>query len=382
MPGTTGNTGGISALDYVGTKEMALPITLSRGAPIWATANRGIYSPTVTTVGDALGLVNTMDPDTLTQLQADLYAGHFYSQEYYGKTHPPIRGGEPDDATIAAYTRALRIAARGGQPLDQVIKGGTSITDITGTGDITGGLGGATTVPPTLLGLPSVEDVAMATDTIATKLLGRRATDSEKSMVADAISRVKVGKGEAQQDVKQAKVNAKGQLSFQELSNLWIQAGGDARMAPTMAAIALAESSGHPNSTNPTDNKGKQTSWGLWQISDGTHNEPANWNVPLENAKMAVQKIKDQGLGAWGTYTSGAYKSFLGGGADVAGTLSENPSVPTPGSDTGGFATYTSPPSPEAAAYSMYRQQNAPEVAAHDSTTVYGDMLRLTTGKT
>lgn len=103
-------------------------------------------------------------------------------------------------------------------------------------------------------------------------------------------------------------------LTFSQLEGYWIQAGGAKTLAPLMAAIALAESSGDPNNTNPTDNNGTQTSWGLWQISEGNHNEPApNWNDPLENAKLAVAKYNEQGLGAWGTYTSGAYKKYMQG---------------------------------------------------------------------
>lgn len=107
-------------------------------------------------------------------------------------------------------------------------------------------------------------------------------------------------------------------LSFAQLEGYWIQAGGEKALAPLMAAIALAESGGNPNSTNPTDNNGTQTSWGLWQISLGNHNEPApNWNDPLENAKLAVGKWQEQGLWAWGTYTSGAYKQFLPSGTSI-----------------------------------------------------------------
>lgn len=104
-------------------------------------------------------------------------------------------------------------------------------------------------------------------------------------------------------------------LSYGELESYWIQAGGSSTLAPLMAAVALAESSGNPDSVNRTDNGGTQTSWGLWQISNGDHSEPApNWNDPLENAKLAVGKYKSQGLGAWGTYTSGAYRKYLQGG--------------------------------------------------------------------
>lgn len=102
--------------------------------------------------------------------------------------------------------------------------------------------------------------------------------------------------------------------SYGQLEELWVSAGGSRTMAPLMAAIALAESGGDPAAENPADNGGKQTSWGLWQISDGTHNQPAN-NIldPRVNARQAVAKYQAQGLGAWGTYTSGAYKRYYQG---------------------------------------------------------------------
>lgn len=103
-----------------------------------------------------------------------------------------------------------------------------------------------------------------------------------------------------------------GVLSFAQLESVATQGGFPQSMAPLMAAIALAESSGNPNSTNPTDNNGTQTSWGLWQISLGNHNEPApNWNDPVENARLAYGKWKSQGLKAWGTYDTGIYKKYL-----------------------------------------------------------------------
>ena len=102
-------------------------------------------------------------------------------------------------------------------------------------------------------------------------------------------------------------------LTYSELEGLWIQAGGPKSLAPLMAAIALAESQGHVNALNPNDNGGTQTSVGLWQVSTGTHQFPAAWRTPLGNAREAVVKYHSQGLRAWGTYTSGAYKAFLRG---------------------------------------------------------------------
>lgn len=103
--------------------------------------------------------------------------------------------------------------------------------------------------------------------------------------------------------------------SYSQLESLWDQAGGPSKDAALMAAIAEAESGGNTNALNPNDNGGTQSSFGLWQISTGTHTPPAsNWNNALENAKLAVQKFFSQGLDAWGTYTSGAYKQYLKGG--------------------------------------------------------------------
>ena len=146
-------------------------------------------------------------------------------------------------------------------------------------------------------------------------------------------------------------------LSFQDLENLWLQAGGAPGMAATMAAIALAESGGNPGAANYTDNNGRQTSWGLWQISDGTHNVLSGWNDPLTNARYALQKITTQGLGAWGTYTSGLYKQYLGGNAALA-------TVPT-GQQTGG-ASNANPQVPNAndiPALDAYIRQNYPNEA-------------------
>lgn len=121
--------------------------------------------------------------------------------------------------------------------------------------------------------------------------------------------------------------------SFAQLEGLWVNNGGSPALAPLMAAIALAESSGNPASTNTTDNNGRQTSWGLWQLSDGTHNMPvANILDPNVNAQQAVKKYKSQGLQAWGTYRSGAYRKYM-----QSGVTPSNSGIPT-GSTTGSVA--------------------------------------------
>jgi hypothetical protein len=121
--------------------------------------------------------------------------------------------------------------------------------------------------------------------------------------------------------------------TYGQLEGLWINNGGSTAMAPVMAAIALAESGGNPAAKNSTDNGGTQTSWGLWQLSDGTHNQPvANILDPNVNAAQAVKKSKSQGLTAWGTYTSGAYKKYLQQGVSAV----------TNGLPTGSTSTATS----------------------------------------
>lgn len=133
--------------------------------------------------------------------------------------------------------------------------------------------------------------------------------------------------------------NNNSTYSYAQLESIWHQAAAGTKYdtgwwAALMAAIAEAESSGNPNNVNATDNGGTQSSYGLWQISTGTHAAPsANWNDPVENAKLAIGKLNSQGLKAWGTYTSGAYKKFLS-----YGTTPDNTWSPTLG--PGGIATY------------------------------------------
>jgi Lysozyme like domain len=100
--------------------------------------------------------------------------------------------------------------------------------------------------------------------------------------------------------------------SYGQLKTLWILAGGSASLAPTMAAIALAESGGASNAHNPSGASG------LWQIEIPVNAQyvpggATNVYNPLANARAAVGVERVQGLGAWVTYTSGAYRQYLQG---------------------------------------------------------------------
>jgi hypothetical protein len=126
-------------------------------------------------------------------------------------------------------------------------------------------------------------------------------------------------------------------LTYSQLEGVWIDAGGQRSLAPLMAAIALAESGGNPTAVNATDNGGRQSSFGLWQISTGTHTPPASdWSDPNVNAKLAVGKLQSQGLGAWGTYSSGAFKAFMAMGVPPTSyTSSSSTAVDTAMGETG-----------------------------------------------
>jgi len=105
--------------------------------------------------------------------------------------------------------------------------------------------------------------------------------------------------------------------TYAELEGLWINAGGSPKIAPVMAAIAEAESGGCSAAFNPSG------ATGLWQILGNPF--PGDAYDPATNAKMAVSKYQSQGLDAWVTYTSGAYKAFLNPGT------TPDRGVPSPG---------------------------------------------------
>jgi hypothetical protein len=106
--------------------------------------------------------------------------------------------------------------------------------------------------------------------------------------------------------------------TFRQLEELWLKAGGNPSMATVMAAIGYAESSG---GLKPYGDCGLgapgPTSFGIWQIhtpAHPTYNAEELVKNPLYNAKaaVAVSGNSTAGLGAWTTYKTGAYKSYLG----------------------------------------------------------------------
>jgi len=99
-------------------------------------------------------------------------------------------------------------------------------------------------------------------------------------------------------------------LSFADLEQLWIGAGGNIQLAPEMAGIAEIESGGgQPGAYNVS---GPDTSFGLWQINVQSNANPqfapqaqaGTIFQPGVNAADAVAIYTSQGLGAWAAETS------------------------------------------------------------------------------
>lgn len=102
------------------------------------------------------------------------------------------------------------------------------------------------------------------------------------------------------------------------LAKLWMSVGGNPGLADTMAAIAMAESGGQVGAVGGPNSDGTYD-YGLWQInsSHSQYHKTLLLTVPQYNAKAAVAIERSQGLKAWTTYTSGAYKKYLGGAANA-----------------------------------------------------------------
>ena len=139
--------------------------------------------------------------------------------------------------------------------------------------------------------------------------------------------------------------------NFGQLEQLWTSNGGSPSLAPTMAAIALAESGGNSASLNNNPSTGDY-SVGLWQINyygnlagprTQAYGAPAALQAdPNAQAKAAISIAGDgSGLANWSTYKSGAYKQYLNGatpyqGPDATLTAATTTGAATPSSSSSG----------------------------------------------
>jgi Lysozyme like domain len=99
-------------------------------------------------------------------------------------------------------------------------------------------------------------------------------------------------------------------MTFHELGQLWVRAGGKPDEANLAASVALAESSGNPGAEGHNTNG--TTDRGLWQINSIWGG--LSTTDPLANARAAVKiSSSGQGWGNWTTYKTGAYGKYLPG---------------------------------------------------------------------
>lgn len=134
---------------------------------------------------------------------------------------------------------------------------------------------------------------------------------------AGLISGAQPGFYQGQPDPAHVQLAGPSTSPSESLSRLWTSAGGSPKVANIMAAIALAESGGRTDATH--ENADGSIDRGLWQInsSHAMYDPSRLLSDPEYNARAAVAVYRSQGLGAWTTYTSGAYRRFLGQGSTV-----------------------------------------------------------------
>lgn len=105
--------------------------------------------------------------------------------------------------------------------------------------------------------------------------------------------------------------------SFDQLKQLWVQAGGSAAYATVAAAVAMAESGGNSDSVNSANSNGT-VDRGLWQINS-IHGSQSTLD-PVANARAAVA-ISSGGTNwkPWCTAWSNGHcgGTFLGPGSPV-----------------------------------------------------------------
>lgn len=106
-------------------------------------------------------------------------------------------------------------------------------------------------------------------------------------------------------------------MSYANTERLWIAEGGSKFLAPTLAAIANAESHLHFGTAN-YDKHELGGSFCGWQINlvhttkkGGPFDKEKLLKDPRYCAKAAVYVAKHQGLRAWTTYREGTYLSFM-----------------------------------------------------------------------
>jgi Lysozyme like domain len=112
-----------------------------------------------------------------------------------------------------------------------------------------------------------------------------------------------------------------GAYAPSEIHSALVNAGVPAPAATTLTAISGAESR-YGKSTVSGVNKDGSRDYGVFQVNSHAWPQfggPAVASLPLsQQAAIAAHIYNTQGLKAWSTYNSGAYKGYLNGAADNA----------------------------------------------------------------
>lgn len=101
-------------------------------------------------------------------------------------------------------------------------------------------------------------------------------------------------------------------LNFHQIENVWTKNGGSKKLAPVMAAIALAESGGYTQAKHKNTNG--TVDQGLWQINSSNFRIYKGHNIYDVNVNAhAAKRLAEggKGLDNWTTYTTGAYLKYL-----------------------------------------------------------------------
>lgn len=124
--------------------------------------------------------------------------------------------------------------------------------------------------------------------------------------------------------------------SQSQIYQLAISVGLRSQNALIASAIAMAESSGNSNAINPGSSSDYEYSVGLWQINLLAHPQYTVMQMQdaTQNAKaMSVISNGGTSWGAWGTYTSGAYRRYMNS------TITSTPVTPSSYSSLGSPTT-------------------------------------------
>lgn len=124
------------------------------------------------TIDSQLKRFQTMNSVELQDLQQKLFIGGFYAN---GIDYGDIKFGTPDDDSLAAYAKALAMAAR-----YKVAGGPQTVDDVINDAAAQGKAGGA--LKQLNLNLTSPAELNVTLDSIANKVLGRGATSDEKRL--------------------------------------------------------------------------------------------------------------------------------------------------------------------------------------------------------